>query len=143
MVAEMVQEDWKSVLGIELTLQNQEWAVFQNTRKSGNFDVARGGWLTDFMDPAGMLAIFTTGNAYNDPNYEKAAYETLLSESQATTDMAVHFQKLYAANDMLMADMPVIPIYYYSDVMMAKSYLKDWGRSVLGSVDFTHAKLER
>ena len=143
MVAEMVQEDWKQVLGIELTLQNQEWAVFQDTRKAGNFDVARGGWLTDFMDPAGMLAIFTTGNAYNDPNYEKAAYDTLLSESQATTDMAVHFQKLYAANDMLMADMPIIPIYYYSDVMMAKSYLKDWGRSVLGSVDFTHAKLER
>ncbi|PKL01321.1 MAG: ABC transporter substrate-binding protein [Tenericutes bacterium HGW-Tenericutes-1] len=143
MVAEMVQEDWKQVLGVELTLQNQEWAVFQDTRKAGNFDVARGGWLTDFMDPAGMLAIFTTGNAYNDPNYEKAAYDALLSESQSTTDMALHFQKLYAANDMLMADMPMIPIYYYSDVMMAKSYLKDWGRSVLGSVDFTHAKLER
>ncbi len=143
MVAELVQEDWKQVLGVELTLQNQEWAVFQNTRKQGNFDVARGGWLTDFMDPAGMLAIFTTDNAYNDPNYEKSAYDTLLSESQATTDMALHFQKLYAANDMLMADMPIVPVYYYSDIMMAKSYLKDWGRSVLGSVDFTHARLER
>jgi oligopeptide transport system substrate-binding protein len=143
MVAEMVQENWKSVLGVELTLQNQEWAVFQNTRKNGDFDIARGGWLTDFMDPAGMLAIFTTGNAYNDPNYEVAAYDTLLAESQSTTDMAVHFQKLYAANDMLMAAMPVIPVYYYSDVMMAKSYLVNWGRSVLGSVDFTHAKLNR
>jgi oligopeptide transport system substrate-binding protein len=143
MVAEMVQEDWKSVLGIELTLQNQEWAVFQDTRKAGNFDVARGGWLTDFMDPAGLLAIFTTGNAYNDPQYEVAAYDTLLSESQATTDMAVHFAKLYQAQDMLMAAMPIIPIYYYSDVMMAKSYLVNWGRSVLGSVDFTHAKLEK
>lgn len=143
MVAEMVQEDWKQVLGIELQLRNQEWAVFQDTRKQGNFDVARGGWLTDFMDPAGMLAIFTTGNAYNDPNYKKTAYDTLLADAQSTTDMAVHFQKLYDALDLLMADMPVIPIYYYSDVMMAKSYLKDWGRSVLGSVDFTHAKLER
>ena len=143
MVAEMVQEDWKSVLGIELTLQNQEWAVFQDTRKAGNFDVARGGWLTDFMDPAGLLAIFTTGNAYNDPKYEVEAYDTLLSESQATTDMAVHFAKLYQAQDMLMAAMPIVPIYYYSDVMMAKSYLVNWGRSVLGSVDFTHAKLEK
>jgi len=139
----MVQEDWKSVLGIELTLQNQEWAVFQDTRKAGDFDVARGGWLTDFMDPAGMLAIFTTGNAYNDPKYEKTAYDTLLSESQATTDMAIHFAKFYQAQDLLMADMPIIPIYYYSDIMMAKSYLVNWGRSVLGSVDFTHAKLEK
>jgi len=143
MVAEMVQENWKTVLGVDLTLQNQEWAVFQNTRREGAFDVARGGWLTDFMDPAGMLAIFTTGNAYNDPKYENAAYDTLLSDSQATTDMAVHFAKLYEAQDMLMDDMPIVPIYYYSDIMMAKVYFVNWGRSVLGSVDFTHAKLER
>ncbi len=143
MVAEMVQENWKDVLGVDLTLQNQEWAVFQDSRKEGAFDVARGGWLTDFMDPAGLLAIFTTGNAYNDPKFENSEYDTLMSESQATTDMAVHFAKLYEAQDILMDEMPIVPIYYYSDVMMAKSYLVNWGRSVLGSVDFTHAKLER
>lgn len=143
LVAQMVQESWKSVLGVEMTLQNQEWAVFQDTRQNGDYDVARGGWLTDFMDPAGMLAIFTDGNAYNDPKYNNAEYNTLMSDAAAATDVAVHFEKLYAAQDILMADMPIIPVYYYSDIMMAKSYLVDWGRSVLGSVDFTHAKIEK
>jgi len=143
MVAQMVQESWKTNLGVEMTLQNQEWAVFQDTRQAGNYDIARGGWLTDFMDPAGLLAIFTTGNSYNDPQYSNAAYDTLMTDAQATSDIAVHFEKLYAAQNILMADMPVIPVYYYSDMMLVKSYVTDWGRSVLGSVDFTHAKVNK
>lgn len=143
LVAQMVQESWNSVLGVEVTLQNQEWAVFQDTRQEGNYDIARGGWLTDFMDPAGLLAIFTQGNDYNDPKYASDAYDLLMTEAQETTDPAVHFAKLYAAQEILMADLPVLPVYYYSDIMMAKSYLVDWDRSVLGSVDFTHAKIEK
>lgn len=143
LVAQMVQESWKTVLGVEMTLQNQEWAVFQDTRQNGDYDIARGGWLTDFMDPAGMLAIFVEGNAYNDPKYNNADYNQLMTDAAAATDVAVHFEKLYAAQDLLMADMPIIPVYYYSDIMMAKVYLVDWGRSVLGSVDFTHAKIEK
>ena len=139
----MVQESWKTVLGIEVDLQNQEWAVFQDTRQNGDYDISRGGWLTDFMDPSGMLAIFTSTNAYDDPNYNNPEYDTLLSDSQATSDVAVHFQKLYQAQDILMADMPVIPVYYYADTWLIKAYLTDWGRSVLGSIDFTHAKLDK
>jgi oligopeptide transport system substrate-binding protein len=45
LVAEMVQEMWKTNLGIEITLANQEWAVFQETRKQGDYQVARGGWI--------------------------------------------------------------------------------------------------
>jgi oligopeptide transport system substrate-binding protein len=143
LVAEMVQESWKTVLGVEVDLQNQEWAVFQDTRQNGDYDISRGGWLTDYMDPSGMLAIFTSENAYNDPNYDNPDYDTLLSDSQSTSDVAVHFQKLYQAQDMLMADMPVIPVYYYADTWLIKSYVTDWGRSVLGSIDFTHAKLDK
>lgn len=143
LVAEMVQESWNTILGVQVTLANQEWGVFQETRKQGNYDIARGGWLTDFMDPAGMLAIFTIGNAYNDPKYNSAAFTQLMTEAQETTNPATHFQKLYAALDLLMEEMPIIPVYYYSDIMMAKSYLIDWDRSVLGSVDFTHAKIEK
>ena len=142
MVAELVQESIKQVLGVELSLGNQEWAVFQNTRKEGNFSIARGGWLTDFMDPVGMLAIFATGNAYNDPNYENPAFDLLLQEANETTVSATHFEKLYAAQALFMQDMPIIPVYHYSDFMYVKSYVKDWGRSVLGSVDFSQAYIE-
>jgi len=140
-VAELVQESWRQVLGIEFTLENQDWAIFQDTRRDGLYDIARGGWLTDFMDPAGMLAIFTTNNAYNDPNYANETYDLLMTEAQEATSPAIHFNKLYQAQAILMNDMPVVPVYYYSDIMMVKDYVQGWSRSVLGSVDFSGAEI--
>jgi len=89
-----------------------------------------------------MLAIFTAGNGYNDPNYDNMQFNTLIAEATAATTAAVHFAKLYDALDVLMADMPIIPIYYYSDILMVKSYVKSWGRSVLGSIDFSKCYIE-
>jgi len=141
LIAEMVQEMWETNLGFTMPLANQEWAVFQATRSAGDFSIARGGWLTDFMDPSGLLSIFASTNSYNDPNYYNAAFDTLLSESQATTDPSVHFAKLYAAQEMFMTDMPIIPVYHYTDSMLVKDYVEGWGRSVLGAVDFSKASI--
>lgn len=142
MVAELIQEMLKSNLGINAKLENQEWAVFQDTRKAGNYELARGGWLTDFMDPMGMLSIFTSANAYNDPKYSNAEYDTLLSQA-ATTRGKEHFDLLYKAQDMLMTDVPIVTVYHYTDTMLASDKLIGWDRSVLGTMDFSGASLER
>lgn len=141
LVAEMVQESWLQVLGIQVQIKNQEWGPFQESRKNGDYQIARGGWLTDFMDPAGMLAIFVTGNAYNDPKYNNANFNQLMTEAQATTNRQLHFEKLYAAQQQLMTDLPIIPVYHYTDTMLVKPYVQGWGRSVLGSVDFSRANI--
>lgn len=141
-VAQLVQESWNQVLGFQMKLGNQEWGVFQETRKNDQFDIARGGWLTDFMDPIGMLAIFTKENAYNDPNYDNPTFDQLIAEAQATTSPQVHFEKLYLAQTEFMEDMPIIPVYHYLDCMYVKSYVEDWGRSVLDTVDFSRAHID-
>jgi oligopeptide transport system substrate-binding protein len=140
LVAEMVQEMWKTNLGITCTLENQEWAVFQDTRKEGDYEVARGGWITDFLDPMGLLAIFVDGNTYNDPNYNNPKYNTALERAR-TTSGAEHFDALYEAQDLLMNDMPIIPVYHYTDTMLSSPRLKGWERSMLGSKDFSTAYL--
>lgn len=138
-VAELIQEQLKTNLGVNATLANQEWAVFQDTRTQGDYEFARGGWLTDFMDPSGMLAIFQDGNAYNDPNYFNADFEAAMAAALATTDKAEHFNQLYIAQEILMTDLPIVPIYHYSDTMLASERLVGWDRSVLGGLDFTTA----
>jgi oligopeptide transport system substrate-binding protein len=142
LVAEMVQQMWKENLGIEVELANQEWAVFQTTRKEGNFDIARGGWLTDYMDPSGMLAIFTSTNAYNDPNFYNDEFDQLMADAMATTDKAEHFAKLYEAQELFMTEMPIVPVYHYSDSMLVSESLVGWSRSVLGSIDFSRAEIK-
>jgi oligopeptide transport system substrate-binding protein len=140
-VAELMQEMWKTNLGIDITLANQEWAVFQDTRKEGDYEMARGGWLTDFMDPSGMLAIFQDGNAYNDPNYFNEDFEAAMAAALSTTDKAEHFEKLYEAQEIFINDFAVIPVYHYSDTMLASERVVGWDRSVLGGLDFTTAEI--
>jgi oligopeptide transport system substrate-binding protein len=141
LVAEMVQEMWKTNLGIECTLENQEWAVFQDTRKQGDYEVSRGGWITDFLDPMGLLAIFVDGNDYNDPKYNNPAYNEAMATASSTYG-AEHFKALYAAQDILMKDMPVVPVYHYTDYFLSSSKLKGWDRSMLGQIDFSTAYIE-
>ncbi|MBU0937012.1 MAG: peptide ABC transporter substrate-binding protein [Spirochaetes bacterium] len=141
LVAELVQEMLLKNLGIRTKLENQEWAVFQDTRKEGNYELSRGGWLTDFMDPSGLLSIFTTGNAYNDPKFNNAEYDRLLTLSTQTRGKD-HFDALYKAQAILMTELPIIPIYHYTDTIFVQSNLKGWDRSVLGTVDFSGAWLE-
>jgi peptide/nickel transport system substrate-binding protein/oligopeptide transport system substrate-binding protein len=64
-VAESIQQDLAAV-GIDLTIQQQDWNVFLQERKQGNFDFAREGWLADFNDPINMLEMWTTDSGNND-----------------------------------------------------------------------------
>ena len=143
LVAEMVQEMWKTNLGIECTLENQEWAVFQGTRTAGDYQIARGGWLTDFLDPSGLLAIFTDGNSYNDPNYNNAEYNDAMTRALAAPTAAGHYDALYEAQDILMGELPIIPVYHYTDGMLSSPQVKGWSRSQLGGVDFRYATVTR
>ena len=141
LVAEMMQEMFKTNLGITTTLENQEWAVFQDTRREGDFELSRGGWLTDFLDPMGLLAIFKTGNTYNDPSYSNEEYDALMARANETVG-AEHFETLYAAQDILMTELPIIPVYHYVDFMLSTPQVKNWTRSQLGGVDFSGASVE-
>lgn len=64
-IAESIQQDL-AVLGIELSIQQQDWNVFLEERKQGNFDFAREGWIADFNDPINMLEMWTTDSGNND-----------------------------------------------------------------------------
>lgn len=141
-IAELVQGMWEDNLGFTIQITNEEWALFQATRTDGNYDMARGGWLTDFMDPSGMIGIFTQGNAYNDPDYFNQDFEDAIAEAQSATTAAAHFAALYEAHQIFMGDMPVIPIYHYNDTLLIKAKVKGWSRSVLGSIDFSTAYIE-
>jgi len=67
-VAESMQQDF-AVLGIDISIAVQDWNVFLEERKNGNFDIAREGWVADFNDPINMLEMFATASGNNDPQY--------------------------------------------------------------------------
>lgn len=67
-IAECIQQDLAAV-GITMTIQVQDWNVFLEERKAGNYDIARNGWIADFNDPINMLEMWTTDSGNNDAQF--------------------------------------------------------------------------
>ncbi len=140
-VAEAIQQMWKSNLGIDITISNQEWGVLQDNIYNGNFDIARGGWTADYADPTTMLDIWLSYSGNNEAKWESAEYDVLIEASKEMTGQD-RFEQLYEAEALMMEDMIVAPILYYTDTVMVKDYIKDWQRTKLGLWFFGLSKIE-
>lgn len=140
-VAEAVQEMWKQNLGIEVKLQNQEWAVFQDARHSGNFTIARAGWLGDYADPMTMLDLWLSYSGNNDCHWNNAEYDKLIEDSKLLTGQE-RFETLYKAQEVMMDTNIVMPIYYYTRPQMVKERVKNWQKTKMGHWFFGQASIE-
>lgn len=69
-IAEALQQDFAQI-GVNMSINSIDWAVFLNERKEGNYDIARNGWLADFSDPINMLEMWTTDSGNNDCQFGK------------------------------------------------------------------------
>ena len=114
-IAVAVQQMWKDVLNIEVTIANQEWKVYLDAVSTMNFDIARRGWIGDYVDPNNFLDLYLTGGGNNNTGYADPAYDELILRTapQAKT-REERFAAFYKAEKMLMEQMPIIPIYTYT-----------------------------
>ena len=110
-IAEWVQESWKKNLGISVTLVNQEWKTFLDTRQNAHdFYIARAGWVGDYLDPNTFLDMFITGSGLNDGLYANPKYDELVKKA-ATISGKERMATLQQAEGFLItADQAVIQI---------------------------------
>ncbi len=123
---------WKKNIGVEAKLQNQEWKTMLDTKRTGNYDLVRYGWIADYDDAATYLNNFRTGDSQNSSKYSNPAYDEIIAKaSQATTqeERAKYYQQ---AEDILAKDVPTIPIYHYVKVQLVKPYVGGYAPSTLG-----------
>ncbi len=144
-IGEYIQSALATV-GITMTMENQEWNTFLNTRKEGQYSVARNGWVADYTDPICFLDMWISGSGNNDVQFGKGAhkdlkmydldltsfgldikvedgtwaetYDVLIAEIKKCSDMEKRFAMMHVAEDMLMATGCLTPIYYYTDLYM-------------------------
>ena len=132
-ICQILQENLAKI-GINIELANQEWAVFLNTRQQGGYEIARQGWIGDYSDPMTFLDLFVTGGGNNDSGYSNPEYDALIAAAKVETDPDKRKEQLREAEDILMDDMPILPIYYYTTVMGWNENVKGIQVSVLGTV---------
>lgn len=140
-VAEAIQQMWKKNLGVNVKLDNTEWKVFLNNLTQGNFQVARYGWIPDYMDPMTFLDMWMTGNGNNIAKYSNPQYDALIKQAKETGDQKVRMEAMHKAEDILSQDVPVAPIYNYTQPYQLKDYVKGVEIQPDGSFTFTHAYL--
>ncbi|MGB4444564.1 MAG: ABC transporter substrate-binding protein, partial [Dethiobacteria bacterium] len=143
-IAEAIMEMWEKNLGITgITLHNEEWGVYLATRDEGNFDVARAGWIGDYVEPNTFLDMWKTGGGNNNTNWGDPRYDEIISELVLLADPAERMPLMHEQEEILMRDMPIMPIYYYTSPMMVNSKLKGYLYLTTGGLDFKTAHLEK
>ncbi|GBG09101.1 hypothetical protein PAT3040_03730 [Paenibacillus agaridevorans] len=137
-LAEAVVDMWRKTLGVEVKLANQEWGTFLETRKAGQFDIARSGWGADINHPINFtydLIHPKSGNndgRYNNPKVQELLDGSLVAETpEKTIEMLAEAEKI-AIQD----DMAVLPAYYYTTVTMVKPGIENVVSDYAGHIDW-------
>ncbi|MCX7301921.1 MAG: peptide ABC transporter substrate-binding protein [Rhodobacterales bacterium] len=122
-LAVAISQMWKQTLGVETTLANQEWQTFLDARGAQNYQLARAGWCGDYNEASTFLDIMSTASGYNDSKYSNPEYDALLEQAKTAADPAPLYEQ---AEQILAADLPLIPVYHYASVFMLNDSIRDW-----------------
>ena len=140
-VAEYLQAAWAE-LGLTMTVNIQEWKTVTADRRSGNFDLARNGWVYDWDDPSNMINLLETNNGNNDGKYSSKEFDSLVDQTRNATDVAVHYDLLHKAEQVLLNDAAMAPVAYYNEFWLQKSNLKGTWHSPYGYWYLMYGTLE-
>ena len=113
LVAAVIQDQWAKHLGITVQLENREWKTYLKTVNGLDYDIARGGWIGDFLDPMTFLELWIDNGGNNNTGWSSDRYEALLKQAATEPDLATRASVLAEAEGILNDEMPFIPIYWY------------------------------
>ncbi|CDM89576.1 oligopeptide ABC transporter substrate-binding protein OppA [Xenorhabdus bovienii] len=114
---------WKKNIGAEVSLENQEWKTFLDTRHQGNYDIARAGWCADYNEPTTFLNVKLSYSSNNTAHYKSEAFDALMKEALKVKTDAERVEIYKQANALIDKDSAVVPLYYYVSTRLVKPYV--------------------
>jgi oligopeptide transport system substrate-binding protein len=125
-IAEATQAMWKENLGIEVQLLNQEWKVYLENMNQRNFQMARAGWTADYNDPNTFLNLFLSDADENHAGWKSEKYDTLMKKADREMNQRRRLDLLKKAEAILLDELPVLPVYYYTRLTLRSPKVKGW-----------------
>lgn len=111
--ATFLQEQWRQNLGIEnITVNSMQTKQVSANRQSGDYCMSLGGWSPDYNDAINFLDLWVTDGGNNDSFWSNEEYDNLIAQATAEADEEVRQQYLFDAEEILAAEMPIIPLYW-------------------------------
>ena len=131
-IAVAVQAMWQEVLGVETTLVNEEFQVLlANMRDAEITQVFRSSWLGDYNDAHTFLSVLQSGSPTNMPRYSNREFDDLMERAANQTDLDRRRLYLEEAERIMLADHPVIPLYFFVSKHLVSPEVGGWGDNVL------------
>lgn len=111
--ATFLQEQWRQNLGLEnITVNSMQTKQVSANRQSGDYCMSLGGWSPDYNDAINFLDLWVTDGGNNDSFWSNEEYDNLIAQATAEADEEVRQQYLFDAEEILAAEMPIIPLYW-------------------------------
>lgn len=130
-VAEALQAMWKKNLGVDITLQNQEMKVLENTMRQGDYQIARYAWIGDYLDPSTFMSLFTSTSGNNQTGWSNPEYDKLIDLAANSAETGTRWKAYQQAEGILADEMPVIPLYFYTRVVLQRPNVVGWYSNLL------------
>lgn len=128
MYAQAFQEMWKKNLGVDSEVEPVPSAQRIERQQAHDYQISLGGWGPDYPDPMSDLDLYITGAGNNDPAYSNPEYDALLKAAKVEPDKVKKFEMMHKAEDILMEDMPIGPLYYRYRDYAVREYVKGYTR---------------
>jgi oligopeptide transport system substrate-binding protein len=124
---------WKKTLGVNAAITNQEWKVYLDTRDKKQFELVRAAWIGDYADASNFLDLFlSTAGERNDAGYNNPKFDELMKKAAVTANPEERNKVLHDAEQAFLDDLPIIPIYHYTNNYLIADKVQGWVDNVLG-----------
>ena len=141
-IAQAVQQQWNKAFDINISLASTEAQVLMDKMRQGTYQISLGSWYADIQDPINFLEIFKSKeNPTNQTFWQNAAYAELLDQSSLANDPAQRLQLMAEAEKVLIAAMPIAPLFHSSYNYLKKPGVNGVYFSPLGYLDFKEADI--
>ena len=142
-IAVAVQQMWKDELGIDVSITNQEWKVYLNTVSQGEFQVARRGWIGDYVDANNFLDLFLANGGNNNTGYANAEFDDIiLNQAPKAASREERYQLFFQAETMMMQEMPIIPFYTYTSKRLIHPSVNGIYPNLMDSLNLKYVRLD-
>ena len=143
-IAEAMQNMWKEGLGIDnVELSIVDWKVQMQRTRAKNYDVSVDSWIADYVDPSTFLEVWLSTGGNNRTGWANEQYDQLVHLASIETDEIRRNQFFYEAESILLKELPLIPIYHFTSLMLMRPYVKGVYDNLMAWRPLKYARIER
>lgn len=141
-IAEAIQQMWRANLGINIGLYNQEAKVQSDSMREGNYTIARMAWIGDYVDASTFLELMLSDSGNNQTGWANPEYDRLVAAARYKIDPTERFALYRQAEEILMAESPIAPIYFYVNSKLMVPAVKGWHGNLINIHPYKGVYLE-